>query len=152
MFTSLSLFSILLGPLNAYPWVINGLVEAWVSLKRVQAFLNLEETDPTDYYRTRPSDPSHVVEIKDGCFTWVADGSSTCSAEGSSCLEDTTPRPEQLLCLSLAAGQVGQQLQQWSHHSGHYHWPPLLLILGSVGGRGWEGGVREDLRHSSPHC
>lgn len=107
MFTSLSLFSILLGPLNAYPWVINGLVEAWVSFRRVQAFLNLEETDPADYYGTHPSDSSHMVEIKDGCFTWVTGGTAACSPEGSGCLEDvTSPRPEQLLRLSLAAGEV----------------------------------------------
>lgn len=111
MFTSLSLFRILLGPLNAYPWVINGLVEAWVSFKRVQAFLNLKETDPVDYYRICPFDSSHVVEIKDGCFRWVADGSATSSSESSGCLEDPTPRPEQLLRLSLAAGEVGSQMQ-----------------------------------------
>ena len=115
MFTSLSLFSILLGPLNAYPWVINGIVEAWVSLKRVQAFLNLEETDPIDYYWAHPSDPSHVVEIKDGCFTWVAGGGPTCSAEGTGPSEEPAPRPGQLLRLSLAAQQVSYQLQLWPH-------------------------------------
>lgn len=43
VFTSLALFSVLISPLNAFPWVINGLVEAWVSLKRVSQFLSLSE-------------------------------------------------------------------------------------------------------------
>lgn len=50
VFTSLSLFLMLIGPLNAFPWVINGLVEAWVSLKRVQAFIHLKDIDLHDYY------------------------------------------------------------------------------------------------------
>lgn len=40
VFTSLAIFNVLLGPINAFPWVINGIVEALVSLKRVEAFLN----------------------------------------------------------------------------------------------------------------
>lgn len=36
---ALSLFNALILPLNAYPWVINGSVQAWVSLKRLNRFL-----------------------------------------------------------------------------------------------------------------
>lgn len=50
VFTSLALFNILISPLNAFPWVINGLMEAWVSIKRVNAFLQLEELSLTKYY------------------------------------------------------------------------------------------------------
>ena len=50
VFTSVALFNILISPLNAFPWVINGLVEAWVSTKRVQQFLQLEEMDWSHYY------------------------------------------------------------------------------------------------------
>lgn len=50
IFTSLALFNILISPLNAFPWVINGLVEAWVSSKRVNAFLQLRELDFNEYY------------------------------------------------------------------------------------------------------
>ena len=53
MFTSLALFNILISPLNAFPWVINGLMEAWVSLKRLQAFANLREQDWSKYYAQR---------------------------------------------------------------------------------------------------
>ena len=50
MFTSIALFNILIAPLNAFPWVINGLMESWVSVKRVERFLTLHELNPEDYY------------------------------------------------------------------------------------------------------
>ena len=50
VFTSIALFNILISPLNAFPWVINGLMEAWVSLKRIESFLTLHELSAEDYY------------------------------------------------------------------------------------------------------
>ena len=47
----MALFNMLISPLNAFPWVLNGLMEAWVSVKRLQAFLSLENLDLTGYYR-----------------------------------------------------------------------------------------------------
>ena len=41
----------LISPLNAFPWVLNGLMEAWVSVKRLQAFLSLDNLDLTGYYQ-----------------------------------------------------------------------------------------------------
>lgn len=57
VFTSLALFALLISPLNAFPWVINGLVEAHVSLKRVQRFINVQPTYLDEYYDTTPIDP-----------------------------------------------------------------------------------------------
>ncbi len=37
VFTALSLFNILIFPLNAFPWVVNGMVEGVVSLRRTEA-------------------------------------------------------------------------------------------------------------------
>lgn len=51
VFTSVALFNMLISPLNAFPWVLNGLMEAWVSVKRLQAFLSLENLDLTGYYQ-----------------------------------------------------------------------------------------------------
>lgn len=42
-FASVALLNMLIGPLNAFPWVMNGLVEAYVSLKRVQRYLDVSE-------------------------------------------------------------------------------------------------------------
>ncbi|CAF5179189.1 unnamed protein product, partial [Rotaria sp. Silwood1] len=57
VFTSLALFALLISPLNSFPWVINGLVEAHVSLKRVQRFINIEPTYLEEYYENVPIDP-----------------------------------------------------------------------------------------------
>ncbi|CAG5133932.1 unnamed protein product [Candidula unifasciata] len=71
VFTSLSLFLMLISPLNAFPWVINGLVEAWVSLKRVHKFVCLEDTDPDHYYTSVAGNCSPVVWLKNASFTWT---------------------------------------------------------------------------------
>ena len=64
VFTSVALFNMLISPLNAFPWVLNGLMEAWVSVKRLQAFLSLDNLDLTGYYQQ--------LECADG----AADGKS----------------------------------------------------------------------------
>ncbi|GBF90620.1 hypothetical protein Rsub_03192 [Raphidocelis subcapitata] len=43
VFTSLALFNMLIAPLNSIPWVINGIVEAFVSIRRLRAFLSLPQ-------------------------------------------------------------------------------------------------------------
>lgn len=45
VFTSLALLNILIAPLNSLPWVINGIVEAVVSLDRLQVFLAVQQGD-----------------------------------------------------------------------------------------------------------
>lgn len=49
-FTSVALMNMLIGPLNAFPWILNGLMEAYVSLKRVQELIDLENLDLSTYY------------------------------------------------------------------------------------------------------
>ncbi|XP_052106560.1 ATP-binding cassette sub-family C member 10-like isoform X1 [Mytilus californianus] len=73
VFTSLSLFLMLISPLNAFPWVINGLVESWVSLKRVQAFVSVKDLDLDSYYSndTNIYNPEEVVKVRDGVFSWT---------------------------------------------------------------------------------
>ena len=36
VFTSLALFNVLTAPLNSFPWVVNGCIEAFVSVRRLQ--------------------------------------------------------------------------------------------------------------------
>uniref|UniRef100_A0A1I8FM62 ABC transmembrane type-1 domain-containing protein n=1 Tax=Macrostomum lignano TaxID=282301 RepID=A0A1I8FM62_9PLAT len=45
-FTCIALFGMLITPLNALPWVVNGLMEARVSLRRVDNFLRCREMPP----------------------------------------------------------------------------------------------------------
>lgn len=50
VFTSVALFAMLTGPLNAFPWALNGLVEAWVSIKRIRQFLATSKIDRNAYF------------------------------------------------------------------------------------------------------
>lgn len=50
VFTALALVHMLILPLNNFPWVINGLLEAKVSLDRIQHFLDLPNYNPQSYY------------------------------------------------------------------------------------------------------
>jgi len=50
VFTTVALLNMLIGPLNAFPWVLNGVVEAWVSVKRVQKLMDVENLNLGGYY------------------------------------------------------------------------------------------------------
>ena len=54
VFTSLALFNVLISPLNSFPWVLNGLVEAVVSVRRLQGFLSSWETKSDWAYQMDP--------------------------------------------------------------------------------------------------
>lgn len=73
VFTCLALFNLLKVPLNAFPWVINGCMEAWVSLKRTQRFLDLLDFSPTSYYSTTLEE-DELVRISMGVFHWGGSG------------------------------------------------------------------------------
>ena len=82
VFTSLALFNMLIGPLNAFPWVINGLVQAWVSIGRVQNFLNLRNSNWLSYYTFDENNSSSssnfkslnrnevLLDIRNADFSW----------------------------------------------------------------------------------
>eukprot|EP00759_Apiculatamorpha_spiralis_P030046 PhF_6_TR31853/c1_g1_i1/m.47234/K05674/ABCC10; ATP-binding cassette, subfamily C (CFTR/MRP), member 10 len=46
-FTSITLFNMLIYPINAFPWVVNGLMEAQVSYTRIRKFLSLARSTTT---------------------------------------------------------------------------------------------------------
>lgn len=50
VFTALALVGMLILPLNSFPWVLNGTLEAKVSLDRIQRFLELMDQDLEAYY------------------------------------------------------------------------------------------------------
>ncbi|CAN2387511.1 ATP-binding cassette [Pristimantis euphronides] len=72
VFTTLALVGMLILPLNNFPWVLNGVLEAKVSLDRVQNFLALPEQDMLFYYRAEaPSkDGCVAVEMRNATFSW----------------------------------------------------------------------------------
>lgn len=50
VFTTLALVGMLIIPLNAFPWVLNGVLEAKVSLERIQRFFKLTNQNLQAYY------------------------------------------------------------------------------------------------------
>ncbi|XP_044528646.1 ATP-binding cassette sub-family C member 10 [Gracilinanus agilis] len=71
VFTALALVGMLILPLNNFPWVINGLLEAKVSLDRLQRFLDLLDHDPQTYYSPDPPTESlTVLQLHEAMFSW----------------------------------------------------------------------------------
>uniref|UniRef100_A0A674BJY3 Canalicular multispecific organic anion transporter 2-like n=1 Tax=Salmo trutta TaxID=8032 RepID=A0A674BJY3_SALTR len=66
-FVSLSLFNILRFPLNMFPQVISSIIQASVSLKRIQDFLSHDELDPESVDRNNTA----TVSVVNGKFTWA---------------------------------------------------------------------------------
>ncbi|XP_033736231.1 multidrug resistance-associated protein 7-like isoform X2 [Pecten maximus] len=85
VFTSLSLFMMLISPLNAFPWVINGLMEAWVSLKRVQEYVALTDLDMRSYYKTSEDlySAERIISIKSGKFSWQNEATASPDAHAA---------------------------------------------------------------------
>ncbi|VUZ42719.1 unnamed protein product [Hymenolepis diminuta] len=46
VFTSLALFNMLTGPMNSFPWVLSGIVEAWISAGRICRLFEIDTADP----------------------------------------------------------------------------------------------------------
>ncbi|XP_077085852.1 ATP-binding cassette sub-family C member 3 isoform X2 [Siphateles boraxobius] len=69
-FVSLSLFNILRFPLNMLPQVISSIVQASVSLKRIQDFLSHDELDPENVDR-RNNASEYAVTVVNGKFAWA---------------------------------------------------------------------------------
>lgn len=87
MFTSLALVNLLIMPLNAFPWVLNGLVEALVSLRRLEKFFDLSNVDlPSVYSLVRGLslsishspllDNENLLEVREGNFYWSGSSST----------------------------------------------------------------------------
>ncbi|XP_051957113.1 ATP-binding cassette sub-family C member 10-like isoform X3 [Xyrauchen texanus] len=71
VFSTLALVGMLILPLNAFPWVLNGTLEAKVSLDRIQRFLKLQDQDLTVYYsQVSPEDPLCAVQMDQASFSW----------------------------------------------------------------------------------
>ncbi|KAM9792208.1 ATP-binding cassette sub-family C member 10 [Neosynchiropus ocellatus] len=72
VFTTLALVGMLIVPLNAFPWVLNGILEAKVSLERIQRFFHLHNQDLQAYYAlVSPEDALTAVLLSQGTFSWL---------------------------------------------------------------------------------
>lgn len=73
-FVSLALFNLLRGPLVAFPNVISSVVEARVSNKRIQKFLNADEIDDNAVERvSMDASNGYAIKIENGSFRWSND-------------------------------------------------------------------------------
>ncbi|NXV93451.1 MRP7 protein, partial [Calonectris borealis] len=72
VFTALALVGMLILPLNSFPWVLNGTLEAKVSLDRIQRFLELVDQDLETYYALdSPSGTATAMEMRCAAFSWA---------------------------------------------------------------------------------
>ncbi|XP_026732381.1 ABC transporter C family member 13 [Trichoplusia ni] len=73
VFTTVALINMLIAPLNAFPWVLNGLTEAWVSIKRIQKLLDLPDMDAELYYDrvNKNHDEDKIIIFKNATFAWA---------------------------------------------------------------------------------
>ncbi|XP_071595336.1 ATP-binding cassette sub-family C member 10 isoform X1 [Heliangelus exortis] len=71
VFTALALVGMLILPLNNFPWVLNGTLEAKVSLDRIQRFLELADQDLETYYALDSPGTDTAVELQCAAFSWT---------------------------------------------------------------------------------
>ncbi|KAI5807531.1 P-loop containing nucleoside triphosphate hydrolase protein [Peziza echinospora] len=69
VFSSLALFNGLRMPLNLLPVVAGQVVDAWISIQRIEAFLKAEEVED-DRAITQLQDPNAAIAVMNGDFTW----------------------------------------------------------------------------------
>ncbi|XP_054865638.1 ATP-binding cassette sub-family C member 10 isoform X2 [Amphiprion ocellaris] len=83
VFTTLALVGMLIIPLNSFPWVLNGVLEAKVSLERIQRFVKLTNQDLRAYYAlVSPEDSQTSVLLSQGTFSWQGPNSCDQNKEG----------------------------------------------------------------------
>ena len=81
----------LISPLNSFPWVINGLVQAYVSFKRLQEFLNLKNLNWLTYYSFNElniDQDNLALDIKNAQFKWKEDEPSGVNEEAQQMLNE----------------------------------------------------------------
>ncbi|KXS22414.1 hypothetical protein M427DRAFT_130101 [Gonapodya prolifera JEL478] len=96
IFVSLALFNMLNFPLSYLPVVISGVVQARVSLERLQTFLLSEEIDPESVKKLSAplvSGPFEVpmVTVRDGTFSWSSTTPTSADQTSSPNGNSTTP-------------------------------------------------------------
>ncbi|CAH8589859.1 unnamed protein product [Dicrocoelium dendriticum] len=74
IFVSVSLFNLLRIPLILLPWSLSAAAMAYVSLKRISAFLTCHEVDRNPIDQCENNDPDISILFKDASFSWTSDG------------------------------------------------------------------------------
>ncbi|KAG5890605.1 hypothetical protein JTB14_005118 [Gonioctena quinquepunctata] len=70
-YVSISLFNIIRFPLSMLPMMISNLIQTWVSVKRINKFMNAEELSPDNvFHEVSEAEP---LVIENGSFSWGED-------------------------------------------------------------------------------
>lgn len=69
-FTSLSLLNVLMTPMLLFPMAISMITQAWVSIVRINKFMNNAELKPDNVSHEKSP---NAISIKNGTFTWEGD-------------------------------------------------------------------------------
>ncbi|KAI5057619.1 hypothetical protein GOP47_0027634, partial [Adiantum capillus-veneris] len=157
VFTSLSLFNMLISPLNSFPWVINGLIEAIVSLRRLSTFLLASATTfesieklslkvelrTTHILKEQESLEDSAISIQNASFSW-AHSAQQCQIEHLKSINLTVPKGNKVLVLgevgsgksSLLQAILGEMRQLIGEHlwQGNFAYVPQTpwIISGTV--------------------
>ncbi|CAN7081183.1 unnamed protein product [Brassica oleracea var. botrytis] len=70
VFTCLALFNSLISPLNSFPWVINGLIDAFISTRRVGKFMRCLEHNKDSSTDSSLISEELAVFVEDASCTW----------------------------------------------------------------------------------
>uniref|UniRef100_A0A1J3GMA5 ABC-type xenobiotic transporter n=4 Tax=Noccaea caerulescens TaxID=107243 RepID=A0A1J3GMA5_NOCCA len=70
VFTCLALFNSLISPLNSFPWVINGLIDAFISTRRVSKFLRCSEHSKDSSVDSSLISEDLAVFVEDASCIW----------------------------------------------------------------------------------
>ncbi|XP_050310916.1 multidrug resistance-associated protein 1 isoform X2 [Anthonomus grandis grandis] len=70
-FKSLSLFALMSMPMGLLPLLLVYVIETYVSVKRINTFMNAEELDPDNVSHDKSEEDPLVIE--NGCFSWGED-------------------------------------------------------------------------------
>uniref|UniRef100_A0A3P9JS00 ATP-binding cassette sub-family C member 10 n=1 Tax=Oryzias latipes TaxID=8090 RepID=A0A3P9JS00_ORYLA len=83
VFTTIALVGLLIIPLNSFPWVLGSILEAKVSLERIQRFFKLTNQDLQAHYAlVSPEDARTSVLLNQAGFSWTGpDGAAEGGAE-----------------------------------------------------------------------
>ena len=69
VYTIITLFNVMRGPLSFLPWFIGQMIEFNVSMRRIQRFLLCDEVQPGVI--TQHGDPEYAISIQNpGAFHW----------------------------------------------------------------------------------
>jgi ABC-type multidrug transport system fused ATPase/permease subunit len=130
VFVAISLFGLLQFPLSMAPDLIAGIIEASVSLRRIESFLLLDEMDPEtvihEDYRQSPNWTleTPLVEILDGSFRWASQPSeSVLSAQRNDQETASTQASESTSTPPLILSNINLQVKKGE----------LLAVVGRVG-------------------